>query len=117
MNTDNQGFLARQIGQRSNAIGQQVLDTAANIHRVADQLRNDAVTEKASELADVAAKTAETFGQYLQTTSLDTMLADAERFSRTRPWTVAFGSFIVGVSASRVIKAGAARRAYAGQST
>ena len=110
MNDRAQGFLSQQFAQRSKAIGAQVSDTAKNIHTLAQQMRQDAITEKAAEIAESAASMLEKFGSYIQEHDLDAMLADAERFSRQRPWTVAFGGFMIGMSASRLIKAGAARR-------
>jgi hypothetical protein len=113
MNSENSGFITSAISQRTKDIGQNVLDTSKSVRTVAEQLRNDPITAKAADVADYAASMIENLGQYLNEKDVLEMMSDAEKYSRERPVTVALGAFAIGVSAARVLKAGASRRALA----
>ena len=52
----------------------------------------------------------ERLGGYLERTSGDELLRDAEDFARQRPWTVAGLGLLVGLAASRFLKASSERR-------
>ena len=104
-------FMANQMGSRVKGVGDQLLTTAGNLRVIAEQLRTDPLTHGAADLATVGVTRIEGVGRYLSETDLEEMIRDAEAYSRERPWTVALGGLIIGLSASRVIKAGAARRA------
>lgn len=104
-------FMSNQMGSRAKGVGDQLLTTAGNLRVIAEQLRTDSLTHGAADLAMVGVTRLEGAGRYLSETDLEAMIRDAEAYSRQRPWTVALGGLVIGLSASRVIKAGAARRA------
>lgn len=119
------GFVTNQIDQRSTDLAKQVLSTSENLRHIADQLRGDALTHGAADLANGAANATGRVGRYLQESDVDTLVSNAEEFSRERPWTVAIGGLLLGFAAARTLKAGSARRlrgprtpddAYAGSS-
>ena len=57
-----------------------------------------------------AADRIERLGGYLERTSGDEFLRDAEDFTRERPWMVAGLGLMVGLAASRFLKASSERR-------
>jgi hypothetical protein len=61
-------------------------------------------------VTEAAADRAERLAGYLRDSSGDAFLRDVESFARRRPWVAAAGGFMIGVAASRFIKASAERR-------
>jgi hypothetical protein len=109
--TDFQGYLTKQIEARSSDSGRRIRTTAQTIRTVADQLRSDPNTAMAADFAERGADFIDRIGAYIEQTPLDRMMADAELFSRRRPWVVATAGLAAGIMASRVVKSTAARRA------
>jgi hypothetical protein len=103
-------FFIQQVEQRSTKLGQQVLDTADSLHRIAGQLRQDELASGAADLADSGAEMIERCGRYLEDSDFDQLVSDAEEFSRERPLTMAAAGLVVGLVASRMIKGSAAGR-------
>lgn len=87
-----------------------MLTTADTLRTVAERLRQDPTTEMAADFAERGAAVIENVGTYLESTPLDRMISDAERFSRERPLLVAAAGLTVGMLASRLVKSTAARR-------
>src|SRR5205085_10273521 len=63
-----------------------------------------------AHFANLAADRVEQFGGYLERTSGDQLLRDAEDFARRRPWMVAGFGLAAGLAASRFLKASSERR-------
>jgi ElaB/YqjD/DUF883 family membrane-anchored ribosome-binding protein len=103
-------LVVRQIEKRSAELGRQVLATAETLHRFADQLRQDELAAGTATVAESAAEFIERVGHYLQESDFETLVSDAEQFSRERPVAVGAGGLILGLLASRSIKIAAARR-------
>ena len=62
------------------------------------------------QVTDAAADRVERLGGYLERTSGDELLRDAEDFARRRPWMVAGFGLVAGLAASRFLKASSERR-------
>ena len=109
------GALSRQLDERSTIAGERVTAAAAAARRVASELRNDG-EEQTARLAEGAADRVERLGGYLRDADGDRMLRDVEGFARRRPWVAAIGGFLIGVAASRFVKASAEARSGNGSS-
>lgn len=107
---DFSSYITKQIQDRSSESGRRIRTTAQTMRTVADQLRNDPNTAMAADLAESGADVVDRLGEYVEQTSLDQMLADAEALSRRQPWIIATAGLAVGIVASRLLKSTAARR-------
>ena len=66
--------------------------------------------DKPAELADKAAARVADLGDYLKRSDGDAILRDAERLGRDKPWAVMAGGVVLGIAASRFLKASSSRR-------
>ena len=66
--------------------------------------------DKPAQLADQAAARVADLGDYLKHSDGDRILRDVERFGRDRPWAVMAGGVVLGIAASRFLKASSSRR-------
>ena len=107
---DLSGFVTKQIESRSADSGRRIRATAQTLRSVAQELRNDPTTEAAADFAERGADVIDRVGGYFEQTDFETMMADAERFSRSQPLIVAAVGVTAGILASRLLKATAARR-------
>jgi hypothetical protein len=103
------GQLRDQVDQRSTQAGERVATTAADVHSIAEQLRQQG-KDTPARMVDQVAGQAERFGDYLKGASGDRILRDVEGFARSKPWLVAAGGLALGFAASRVLKASSSRR-------
>jgi hypothetical protein len=103
------GQLRDQVDQRSTQAGERVATTAADVHSIAEQLRQQG-KDTPARVVDQVAGQAERFGDYLKGASGDRILRDVEGFARSKPWLVAAGGLALGFAASRVLKASSSRR-------
>jgi hypothetical protein len=103
------GQLRDQVDQRSTQAGERVANTAADMHSIADELRQQG-KETPARMVDQIAGQAERFGDYLKGASGDRVLRDVEGFARSKPWLVAAGGLALGFAASRVLKASSGSR-------
>jgi hypothetical protein len=101
--------LRGEIDSRSTQAGDQTVSLAGAMRRAGDELRQEGKETPAS-LADQAAERIESLGEYLRRTNADSMLGDVEDFARRRPWSIAVGGFVIGLVASRLLKASSSRR-------
>ncbi len=104
------GFLTGELERRANDAGRQVTSTAGHLRTIADQLRGDDFGRGAAGFADRGADTLERFGQYLEDSSAEQLLGDAERFGQERPWAIIAAGVALGLAGSRMIKASASQR-------
>jgi len=103
--------LGATLDQRTTDAGGQARQAAQVLRQGGSQLtQEDGSAQQVAHLADVAADRVERFGGYLERTSGDDLLRDAEEFARRRPWMVAGLGLLAGLAASRFLKASSERR-------
>jgi hypothetical protein len=98
-----------QVESRSTQVGEQAESVAQDVRSVGEHLRGEG-KDKPAELADKAAARVAELGDYLKRSDGDALLRDAERFGRERPWAVTAGGLVLGIAASRFLKASSSRR-------
>ena len=103
------GALRSQVDQRSTEAGERVGGFASDVRTVGDQLRQQGKDQPA-KLADQAADRAERLGDYLKGSDADRILQDVEDFGRRQPWAVIGGGVVLGLMASRFLKASSSSR-------
>jgi len=103
------GRLREQVDQRSTQAGEQLSSAADDVRSVAEQFRTQG-KDTPARYAEQAAEKAEKVGQRLQHASGDELLRDVEDFARKNPWAVAAGGLVLGLAASRMLKASSTQR-------
>jgi hypothetical protein len=98
-----------EVDSRSTQAGEQAKSVAQDVRSVGEHLRSQG-KDKPAELADKAAGRVAELGDYLKRSDGDAILRDVERFGRERPWAVMAGGLVLGVAASRFLKASSSRR-------
>jgi len=101
--------LKEQVDQRSTQAGQQVNTVADDVRTVAGELRNQG-KDKPAQYAEQAAERVQNVGQWLERSDGDQILRDVEGFARRNPWAVAAGGVVLGLAASRFLKASSGER-------
>ena len=103
------GRLREQVDQRSTQAGQQVNTVADDVRSVAQELRTQG-KDKPAQYAEQAADRVQSAGRWLEQKDGDELLRDVEDFARRNPWAVAVGGLVVGLAASRFLKASSGER-------
>lgn len=103
------GQMREQVNSRSTQAGEQVSSVAGALRRTSQQLREEGKDQPA-RLIEQGADRAEQVGGYLRNLDADSLLDDVESFGRRRPWLLAAGAAVVGLAASRFLRASSARR-------
>ena len=98
-----------EVDTRSTQAGQQAQTVANDVRSVGEHLRAEG-KDKPAELADKAAARVADLGDYLKRSDGDAILRDVERFGRDKPWAVMAGGVVLGIAASRFLKASSSRR-------
>jgi hypothetical protein len=98
-----------EVDTRSTQAGEQAETVAQDVRSVGEHLRSEG-KDKPAELAEKAAARVAGLGDYLKRSDGDAILRDVERFGRERPWAVIAGGLVLGVAASRFLKASSSRR-------
>jgi hypothetical protein len=101
--------LKEQVDQRSTQAGQQVSTVADDVRTVAGELRNQG-KDKPAQYAEQAAERVQNVGQWLERSDGDQIMRDVEGFARRNPWAVAAGGLVLGLAASRFLKASSGER-------
>ena len=101
--------LSEQVDQRSTQAGQQVGSMAEDVRSVAQELRTQG-KETPARYAEQAAERVQSAGQWLERSDGDQLLRDVEDFARRNPWAVAAGGLVLGLAASRMLKASSGQR-------
>jgi hypothetical protein len=109
------GRAREQVDQRSTQAGEQLSSVAGDTRTVSEELRKQGKDQPA-KLAEQAADRVEEVGDYLRRSDADTILRDVEDFGRRQPMAVVAGGFVVGLLASRFLKASSSDR-YHGRSS
>lgn len=99
----------QQVDTRSTQAGEQAGTVAQDVRSVGEHLRSQG-KDKPAELADKAAERVEQVGDYLKRSDGDTILRDVEQMGRDKPWAVMAGGMVLGIVASRFLKASSTRR-------
>ena len=110
-----QDKLRQQLDQRSSQLGEQADQQASDLRSVSEALR-DQGKDRPAQAVDRLAGYAEQAGRYLRDRDADSMLHDAEDLGRRKPGAVAAGALVLGLAASRLLKASSSRR-YSAQQT
>jgi uncharacterized protein YjbJ (UPF0337 family) len=103
------GRISEQVDQRSTQAGQQVNTVASDVRSVAEELRTQG-KDKPAQYAEQAAERVQSAGQWLEQKNGDELLHDVEDFARRNPWAVAAGGLVLGLVASRMLKASSSDR-------
>lgn len=103
------GRLREQVDQRSTQAGQQLGSAADDVRSVAHELRSQG-KETPARYAEQAADKAHQVAQRLESASGDELLRDVEDFARRNPWAIAAGGLMLGLAASRMLKASSSER-------
>jgi hypothetical protein len=98
-----------QIDTRSTQAGERIGSTAEDLRTIAGELRNQD-KQMPADLAEQLADRVERVGAYLKDADADRMLSDVERLARRQPWAFAAGGLVLGLIASRFVKASSSRR-------
>ena len=110
------GRAREQVDQRSTQAGEQLGTLAGDTRTVGEELRKQG-KEQPAKIAEQAADRVEKVGGYLRDSDADTILRDVEDFGRKQPLAVAAGGFVIGLLASRFLKASSADRYRTANST
>jgi hypothetical protein len=103
------GRAREQVDQRSTQAGEQLSTVAQDTRTVGEELRKQG-KEQPAKIAEQAAERVEQMGNYLSDSDSDTILRDVEDFGRRQPLAVAAGGFVIGLLASRFLKASSSER-------
>jgi hypothetical protein len=98
-----------QIDARSTEIGGHVGSLGKALRRAAEQLDGEGKGAPAA-VARQAAGQVERLGGYLENSSSDRFLGDVESFARRRPWVACGVGALLGLAASRFLKASSGQR-------
>jgi hypothetical protein len=98
-----------EVDTRSTQAGRQAETVASDVRSVGEHLRSEG-KDKPAEYADKAAARVAELGDYLKRSDGDAILRDVERFGRDKPWAVMAGGVVIGIAASRFLKASSSRR-------
>ena len=101
--------LREQVDQRSTQAGEQIHGTAEDVRSVAIELRSQG-KDKPARYAEQAAERVERAGDWLRDSDGDRILRDVEDLARRNPWAVAAGGLVLGLAASRMLKASSGER-------
>ena len=102
--------LSETLDERTTEAGGQARQMAQVLRRSGEQLREQGEGQQVAGVTEGAAERIERLGGYLERSSGDELLRDAEEFARRRPWMVAGLGLMVGLAASRFLKASSERR-------
>ena len=101
--------LKEQVDHRSTQAGEQINTVASDVRSVADQLRSQG-KDAPARYAEQAAEKVQSAGQWLENSDGDELLRDVEEFARRNPWALAAGGLLLGLAASRFLKASSGER-------
>ena len=103
------GVVIDQIDRRTTDVGNVVGGHVENLRSMRDTLR-DQGQESTARLVDMAADRLNQVSTYLTRTDGDRIIHDLENLARTQPLITAAAGLVFGVTAARLLKAGATQR-------
>lgn len=101
--------MRQQVDQRTTQAGEQIGGQASDIRTVSEQLRQQG-KDKPARLAQQAADQTERLASYLRQSDADRIMRDVESAARQQPWAVIAGGIMLGMAASRFLKASSSQR-------
>jgi hypothetical protein len=101
--------LKEQVDQRSTQAGHQINTVADDVRSVAGELRTQG-KDAPARYAEQAAEKVQDVGHWLERSDGDKLVRDVEDFARRNPWAVAAGGLVLGLAASRFLKASSSER-------
>lgn len=104
--------LGDTLDERTTQVGGQAREAALAMRETGSQLRTSGVSgdQPLAGVFEAAADRVEQLGGYLEHTSGERLLRDAEDLARRHPWAFAGVGLIAGLAASRFLKASSERR-------
>ena len=99
----------QQVDSRSAQAGERARAVGDAMRRASGQLR-DEQQEFPAKVLDAVAERAERVGSYLEQSQADDLLGQIEDFARRQPLAIGAGGFLVGLVASRLLKASSTSR-------
>jgi ElaB/YqjD/DUF883 family membrane-anchored ribosome-binding protein len=103
--------LGETLDQRTTEVGAQARQAAQALRQSGSQMSpGDGSSQQVAHIVELVADRVEWLGGYLEKTSGDQLVRDAEEFARRRPWMVAGLGLFAGLAASRFLKASSERR-------
>lgn len=103
------GVVIDQIDRRTTQVGNVVGGHVENLRDMSSSLRNQG-QDATARLVDMAADRLNSVSTYLTQTDGDRIVHDIETVARTQPMITAAAGLILGLTAARVLKAGATQR-------
>lgn len=103
------GVVIDQIDRRTTDLGNVVTGHVDNLRSMGDSLRGQG-QESTARLVDMAADRLNQISTYLTQTDGDRIVHDVETLARTQPLITAAAGLVFGVTAARLLKAGATQR-------
>jgi hypothetical protein len=103
------GIIIDQIDRRTTDLGNVVSGHVSNLRDMGNSLRSDGQNGTAS-LVDMAADRLNQVSTYLTQTDGDRIIHDIENVARTQPVVTAAAGLLFGLTAARLLKAGAMQR-------
>jgi hypothetical protein len=103
------GRLKSEVDRRSTETGERVQSQAQDLRSVGEQLREQG-KDGPAKVADQVAERVERVGGYLHESDGERILDDVEDFARRNPWAVVAGGVVLGIVASRLLKASSVER-------
>lgn len=98
------GMLQEQMDAGVHMAGERLREAVRSLNEVADTLEQRG-NKGASDVVHSAADRAEGVTNYLESASTKEMLQEANRFAREHMWSVVVGGAVLGIIASRFLKA------------
>jgi ElaB/YqjD/DUF883 family membrane-anchored ribosome-binding protein len=103
------GVLAGKIDERSTQLGQQLREVAQALRQSGENPHSESDGAPVRVVNGVS-KRMERVGSYLEESSSDRLMHDAEHFGRRNPWVVIGGGIVLGLLGARFLKASSSRR-------
>jgi ElaB/YqjD/DUF883 family membrane-anchored ribosome-binding protein len=103
------GRLKGEVDRRSTDAAERAQAHAQALRLTADQLRRQG-QDAPAKAAEQMAERVQRVGSYLQRSDGERILDDVEDFARRNPWAVVAGGIVVGIAASRFLKASSIER-------
>jgi hypothetical protein len=103
-----------QLSQQKDRAAETLTNLTTSVHQVGDTFRQNNLPQVA-EYAESLAGQVDRVGTYLRNNDVDVLARDAERFARENAAAVLIGSFIIGLTLGRFLRASSRNMAYNGE--
>jgi hypothetical protein len=103
-------WMRDMVDQRSTQMGGELHSAARALRQSGEQLRAEGGSGQAAGVTEMVADRVERLASFLEREDADSMMRAVEDTARSRPWLVAGAAAVVGLAASRFLKASSDRR-------